>query len=195
MKLHGRRGIEIASGTIVMLIVSIVVLGLALTLTYNVFCQAEVMAEQISTQNRDQINRLLTTGGRVVIPNNNQEARVQGSFICGSSRSQPVEFVVGIQNRQQTTQALTVTLEYEGTTANPPPSLFPDSHLIAIFDTAANDAQVISQLITLEAGETFMGTFIVNLPLDTPPGQYTYTLVVTYSGGRYGAQTAHVTVR
>ncbi len=203
MKFLGKRGMEIAAGTIIMLIVSIVVLGLALTLTYNVFCAAEDTARDISSQNRDQINRLLTSGGRVVVPDNNREARVEGSFICGSSRSQAVDFAIGIQNRGQTQGGFNVQVNFEGATDNSggeidTAGLFGDNHLLISIgdqDPSSGVTSIDISNLNIPNGQTVMGTLIVNLPLNAPQGQYQYSIRVIQGGQLYGAQMAYVSVR
>jgi len=186
MKFLGRRAMEVATNTIVMVIVAVVVLALSLTLTYNVMCSAEDYQSSISSQNRAEINRLLASSGRVVVPNNAQDARVQGSFMCGSSRTQAVDFALGIQNREAQQRTFDVKITRE----NPPVANYAmqPNEIIFLY-------QEESETVTVQPGESFMTSFVINLPLNAPKGQYQYQVRVEDGRTLHGAQIVYVTVR
>ena len=178
MKFRDKRGMEVAASTIVMLIVGIVVLGFSLMITQNLFCSAQEYEATISSQNQQEINRLLAGGGNVVVPNNAKTARTQGSFICGSSRTQAVDFALGIQNRGQGPAEYVISISRE----SPEGDLFDNEILFGLDD------------IRLGPGEQVVETFIINLPLNAPPGQYQYLVHVQEGGELHGAQIVYVTV-
>lgn len=193
MRFLGRRGLELAAGTLVMIIVAIVVLALSLSLTYTIFCAAEEYEATVTSQNRAQINQLLAGGGRVVVPDNAQDARTQGSFLCGSSRSQAVHFVLGVQNRAQGDATFTVEVSRPDTEGDPQP-LAPNEILINIEDPQVS-GDVVTDTLRLGPGERAVETIVIDLPLGTPSGQYTYLVRVIEGGDAlYGAQMIHVII-
>ncbi|MBS3148429.1 hypothetical protein J4219_06075 [Candidatus Woesearchaeota archaeon] len=113
--LQNKKGMEFAVGFIVMLILTIVVFGIAISLLFKWFGQAEELQAEIDKKTQEQILAALRTGNQlVVIPFSIQE----------TTRGNPVSFGIGVRNVGSEGQ-FSMALSYSGAYA-------PDGSTIAV---------------------------------------------------------------
>lgn len=98
MRSSNRRGLELAANTIVTLIVAVVIMSLAISLTYSVFCGAEDYARDVDSQSEQRIEQLLSGGGRVQVADNTKTAEAKGSVMCGREPVATATYALGIKN-------------------------------------------------------------------------------------------------
>lgn len=166
MKSLSRRGLQLAAGTLVMLIVSIVVVGMALVLSYQAFCGASELVYDIDDQSQSRIDDLLTAGGgRVVVADNTQTASGRGNPLCGGSTTRIASFTVGITSSAGGTQTVCVD--------EPETSSGAEIH-IATADGVSTDGELS---VTLDPFETYPVKVLVIMPNDAE-GEYVYALRV-----------------
>ncbi|MBI2565193.1 hypothetical protein HYV79_04380 [Candidatus Woesearchaeota archaeon] len=99
-----KKGIEIAIGTLVLIIISLVVFTYSMYLLYSVFTQAP---KDIARQSLDQIDRLMKQENAVIaLPLANQQA----------SEGEKLEFWVGIRNVKGTDSRYGVQVDFNSAT-------------------------------------------------------------------------------
>lgn len=179
MKYFDKKGLELAANTIVLLIVGVVILTLAISLSYGVFCSAEEYSQQVDAQSQQQLERLLAGGGKVRVADNSKRAVRAGSAICGSQSGYTAEFTLGIQNQES----------------------YPADYYIEIQAAASNDLIVEWQHfpepgepVTIPQRDTHTTNILFSLPAQ-PASQQIYTVRVLGpgdSGTLYGVQQLYI---
>ncbi len=165
-----RRGFELAAGLIVILIASIVIFALAGTVTYKVLCSSESKLDSYSEQQRQALEKRLSSGSSVVVADAAKSAD-QPSSICTSKTSLGADYQIGVRNDGTVedsfiAECLQVQLERPDGTLDPAdPSLC--STMYSSVDTRP-----------LIVGARGSIPVIVNLPQDADPGRYIITLDV-----------------
>lgn len=167
---------ELAANTVVILIVSMVILALATTLTYRVVCSAEDFSSRLDAQSSGQTDRLLSGSGDVVVGDNEKTAKIEGSMICGSGRTRVAEFTLGIRNSGSGEGTFSVDVQPSGAPLAP-----------------ADTAIFFDDSITLQPGETHAMVILIT-DASGLEGQYTYDVKVTRGVAEtYGVQRLYVT--
>ncbi|MFT4249861.1 MAG: hypothetical protein ACMXYD_00675 [Candidatus Woesearchaeota archaeon] len=167
MRFSNKKALELATNTIVLLIVGILILTLSISLTYGVFCTSIEYSEQVDRQSQAQLERLLSTGGRVQVADNTKKVENQGNFLCVGNTQRTAEFVLGIQNNNAV-ETKTFTIEVE-----------PGTY-----------AQLFNE-VTIPARESHSTTilFVYDEPVTE---QKTYTIRVRDETNLYGVQRVYV---
>ena len=83
-RLFGKKGIELASNFLVIMILSIVMFGFAVYFTAQIFSKGKTMESQLDSQTSQRIEELLNDGSRVVIPFQTKTVRRGGLGVFGA---------------------------------------------------------------------------------------------------------------
>lgn len=108
-----RRGLELAASILVTLIVSIIVLGLAGGITWQLFCGANERVDAIDAQAQKYIEQRLTSGAAVQAPDASKTAKAPASF-CGGRAPASAVFGLGVRNDGNTRATFMLVCTYDG---------------------------------------------------------------------------------
>lgn len=191
---------ELAASTLVILIVSVVILSSATVLTYQVFCSAEEISQDVDRQSQQRIEQLLSGGGRVEIADNNKVARMEGSAICGRDQARTATITLGIKNVDRSESfknyGIQVNREvpkYDGDPLEPyelrsPTGNQANGYYPGEIQYFASD----SGEVTVDAGETHTMNILITIPANVEPEQHIYTVKVFEGDGPIGVQQAYL---
>lgn len=161
-----RRGIELPVSMIIILVVSMMVFGLAMGLTYKLVCSAEDQLLTVNAQQEQEIERRLLTGPAVIIPDATKSAE-QPSTICGGASSAGVVYALGIRNDNPTNTTVTLSCLYKGVeVANPTGD--PCGENVQFWPT-----------VEIDRGQRVVTPVAVNVNASMLPGRHVYTMTVT----------------
>lgn len=167
-----RRGIELASSLIVILIVSIIIFGLASTVTYKILCTSESKLDSYSEQSRQALEKRMASGASVVVADASKSAE-QPSSICRSSNFLGADYLIGVRNDESaSTEIIATCFDVQLETA-PGAPLVPASPVDCTNNVQKSDTG------TLRRGERDSIPVVVNLPNDAIPGRYVVTMELT----------------
>jgi hypothetical protein len=159
-----RRGIELPVSMIIILIISIIVLGLASSLTYTLVCSAEDKLVSFNVQQEKELERRLMSGAAVIIPDATKSAE-QPSRICGGGSVPGAVYALGIRNDNSVETEFTITCEYKGVDAAPPSN--PGCTNIQFRDAT-----------TISLGERDILALVANVDSSMAVGRHVYTMHV-----------------
>ncbi len=159
-----RRGIELPVSMIIILIISMVVLGLAGSLTYTLVCSAEDKLVSFNAQQEKELERRLTSGAAIIIPDATKSAN-QPSSICGSGSIPGAVYALGIRNDNAVETAFTITCEYKGVGAVTPS------------DSSCTNIQ-FRGTTTIPLGDRDILALVANVDPDMAVGRHVYTMRV-----------------
>jgi hypothetical protein len=108
-----KKGIELAAGFIVILIVSLVMFGLATGLTYKLFCSSEGTIQDLDESASKELEQRLNSGARVQIPDAAKQAKQPASF-CGGSFTPFSQYSLGIRNDFPAEKNFKIECAYKG---------------------------------------------------------------------------------
>jgi hypothetical protein len=162
-----KRGIELASSILVILIVSVLLFGLASTITYRILCSSEEKIASYTQQQRDALERRLATGASVVVADASKTTE-QSSSICGGARSSGAEFLIGVRNDGVAEDKFTATCDGV--------QLERDGQLVDS-STLCGTVQTLQEL-PLQVGERGSLPVVINVPRTADPGRYIYAINV-----------------
>lgn len=167
------KGIELAASLIVILIASIIIFGLALGITYKIFCASAAKVEQLDSQTEKLVEQKLDSGARVAMPVNTKTAAGSASF-CGGGSSPSAAYALGIRNDNTWSTRFTVHCKYEGVEQNDKLTM-PDSPSIL-----ADCSNVIQQSgdVTLDAKMKTTKIVVINAPPGIEKGTHMFTISV-----------------
>ena len=177
MKSLDKKGLELAANTIVMLIVSIVIFGFAMSISYGVFCGAQEYSAEVDAQSQQQVKRLLSSGGKVQVADNTKKAQSRGSVLCGGQRTVGAEFTLGIRDQGNTEESM-YTIEVEGA------------------NQYGADVQYFpgpGEQVPILRRQVYTTSILINLPLEPQETQVYTVRVYDASESLYGVQQLYIT--
>ena len=161
-----RRGIELPVSMIIILIISIVVLGLAGSLTYTLVCSAEDKLVSFNAQQEKELERRLTSGAAIIIPDATKSAN-QPSSICGGGSVPGAVYALGIRNDNSVETEFMITCEYKGVDPNFASEPLPSCTNIQFRDVT-----------TIPLGDRDILALVANVDSSMPAGRHVYTMHV-----------------
>ncbi len=178
MRSLNKRGIELAASTVVILLVAIVILGMAFTLTYKALCAAVHYSNTVDSQTQNQIDRLLAGGGRVVVADNSKTAKMTGSPLCGGSSQKTAMFAIGIKNTGASMNSFKINV----IAANPK-------------QEGNGQIQYFTDTLDIKPGQTKYESVLITPPTNIDAKQFIYTVTVDEGTSTvYGVQHLYVSL-
>jgi archaellin len=183
MRSAGKRGIELAAGTMVTLLVAIIILSASMVLTYRVLCAAADYSADVDARTQSQIESLLGGRGEVVVAQNSHTARRAGNALCGTGGVESATFVLGVRNIFDGGYEFTVRVEGE---AGAPGNIQIPTN--STLDGAVNGTYY------LEAGERRTIPILIIHNGTSERGQHAYNIRVWVGDDFRGAQRIYLII-
>jgi hypothetical protein len=192
-----KRGIELAANIIIILIISIIVFGLATTLTYKIFCASGSKIDQLDAATEKRIEQLLNSGAAVTIADPSKTTKQSASF-CSSDQPS-ASFLLGIRNDLVNAPATQFEIQCEYSGAEQP-----DGTIVSTGAYAADCAdssspwgyQMTQSLVTVDAGRK-IPLRILFAPKKAPAGKQVFTIRVYNTNDYsvpYGVKKIYLTI-
>ncbi len=163
---RGRRGMELAVNTLVVLILGLIIVGSGIALIYGIFDKAKAMPEQVSHALESQLfDILLSSNDRVATLQNVKAGARKEMLIFPVAVSNQLEGVQATFKAVKAIKAQTAPTGSNCDSSSPPPS--------------CPTMELIDEPFTLKRYDRKAFPVGIQIPKDAVAGQYTYRLNIT----------------